>query len=227
MSQFFSVHTYTPWDGLKKTNLSQIRLLSLKNISENFPVIESAFFDDVFSKVKKFNHYSYVKCLKRILGPNAEDYKIYNWNFIWAMDSERRIYQLLFQRIKEKEQSKDILAALAPPELAKLFSKFGRDAILRTLSLLNNPSRIKFLMILGPKGKSIAEERQLFRFDKEGLDTLKYENILKNLPNLKGQWFPSYEPRCPICNSLLKGIENYQISFGKIICPNCGYEKVK
>ncbi len=225
MNDFFSVFTYTPWDNLNTKLLTKVKLLSLKSIAKTFPVIEPEFFDDLLSNLYNFKHYSWVQCIKRIVGSNNEDYDIAPWNFIWAMDNEGRIFQFLIQ--KEKNEIKDsqaTLVALAPPELGKLFNQYKEGAILRTLSLLNNPKKMKFLMVLAPKGKSIAEEQQLIQVDKKALEKLKFVNNLKQLPNIKGQWFPEYEVKCPICKGPLTEINDYKVGF---VCPQCGFKKVK
>ena len=67
-----------------------------------------------------------MKTIKRIVGPQNEDYDISNWSFIWAFDKDMRMYQFLFQYVIEEEKSHAVLVALAPPELAKLFSKYFR-----------------------------------------------------------------------------------------------------
>ncbi|MFX1315674.1 MAG: hypothetical protein ACFE9T_07410 [Promethearchaeota archaeon] len=233
MSSFFTVLTLTPWDTINSKLLSKVKLFSLKNIFKTFPVIQQEFFDDLLSKVYNYNHYSWIKSLKRIIGPNNEDYDISNWNFIWAVDMQNRMFQFLFQKIEKTkgEDSQGILVALAPPELAKLFAEYKEGAILRILSLLNNPSNIKFLMILAPKGKSIAEEQQLFQVDRNYIDKLKYTEMLKNMPNIQGAWFPSYKPkqsieRCPICNELMRELKDYRVGFGGLVCPHCGYKNI-
>jgi len=226
MNNFFSVFTYTPWDNLNTKLLAEVKLLSLKSITKTYPVIELEFFDDLLSNLYNFKHYSWVQCIKRIIGPNNEDYDIAPWNFIWAMDNEGRIFQFLIQ--KEKNEFKDsqaTLVALAPPELGKLFNQYKEGAILRTLSLLNNPKKMKFLIVLAPKGKSIAEEQQLIQVDKKALEKLKHINKLKQMPNIKGQWFPEYSPRCPNCNKLITEIKGFNVGFAKLKCPYCGYEK--
>jgi len=122
MNNFFSVFTYTPWDNLNSEVLAEVKLLSLKSVIKTFPVVEPGFFDDLRSKMYKFNHYSWVECIKRIVGPNNEDYDIKPWIFIWGMDYERRMFQFLIQKVEvESKDSQAVLVALAPPELAKLF----------------------------------------------------------------------------------------------------------
>ncbi len=225
MNDFFSVFTYTPWDNLNTKLLTEVKLISLKSITKMFPVIEPGFFDDLLSNLYNFKHYSWVQCVKRIVGPNDEDYDIAPWNFIWAMDNEGRIFQFLIQ--KEKNEFKDsqaTLVALAPPELGKLFNQYKEGAILRTLSLLNNPKKMKFLIVLAPKGKSIAEEQQLIQVDKKALEKFKLINELKQMPNIKGQWFPTAEVKCPVCKGPLTEINDYKVGF---VCPRCGFKKVK
>lgn len=226
MSKFFSVLTYTPWDSFNTKILTEVKILSLKNIIKSFPVIEPGFFDDLRSNMYKFNHYSWVECIKRIVGPNNEDYDIKPWVFIWGMDQDRRIFQFLIQKVvEESKDSQAILVALAPPELAKLFEQYKEGAILRTLTLLNNAKKMKFLMVLAPKGKSIAEEQQLLQINKQDLERLKFVNTLKKMPNIKGQWFPTSKPRCPKCNGILSEDQVYSIGIGQSSCPSCGYKK--
>lgn len=226
MSQFFTLYTYTPWDGLKTNELSQIRLLSLKSVFKSYPVIEQPFFDDLSSKISDYVQYSKMKTIKRIVGPQNEEYSISNWSLIWAFDKERRVYQFLLQNVIEKEEKKAILVALAPPELVKLLSQYGKGAILRTLSILNDPSAIKFLMILYAKGKSIAEEQKDLTFNKRYLENLRRADLLRSMPNIRGDWFPSYQPKCPVCNSFMTELDGYKVGFGKLICTKCGYEKI-
>ena len=225
MSKFFSVFTYTPWDNLNPEVLTEVKLLSLKNIIKSFPVIEPGFFDDLLSNLYKFKHYSWVESIKRIVGPEKEDYDIIPWNFIWAMDRDGRVFQFLIQKVKKEiKDSQAILVALAPPELAKLFEEYKEEAILRTLSLLNDPKKMKFLMVLAPKIKSIAEEQQLFQINKKDLEKLQFVNTLKQMPNIKGQWFPTFDVKCPICNNPLTQVYSHEVG---LVCQRCGFKKVK
>jgi len=224
----FKVFTLTPWDSLNSDILTEVKLFSLKNIFKKFPVIEPEFFDDMLSNLYKFKHYSWVECIKRIVGPRDEDYDIKPWNLVWGMDSNRRIFQFLFQKVKDEfKDSQAILVALAPPELGKLFNQYKDEAILRTLSLLNNPKKMKFLMVLAPKGESIAEEQQLLQVNKKYLEKLKFNNMLKQIPNIKGQWFPVHSTRCPNCNKLITQVKGFNVGFYKLKCPYCGYKKIK
>ncbi|TXT56233.1 MAG: hypothetical protein BAJALOKI2v1_610024 [Promethearchaeota archaeon] len=225
MRKFFKLQTYTPWEGLKSDKLSEVKLLSLKSIFKSYPVIEEPFFNDLKQKITKFSHYSSISSIKRIIGPNDEDYDISKWNFIWAIDKEDRMYQFLFQKNKVEEKYQSILVALAPPELAKFFSDYKKEAILRIFSLLNSPDKLNFLMFLTHKGRSLAQELQTFQYSQEDLKKIKYSNILKEMPNIKGEWFPHFAPKCPICGATLIDIEGYRVGFGKLICPKCGYKQ--
>ena len=220
MSNFFKIYTLTPWDSLNSKILTEVKLYSLKDLFKTFPVIEPEFFDDILSNLYKFKQYSWVESIKRIVGPNAEDYDIKLWNFVWGMDNERRIYQLLIQKTEEKA----ILVALAPPELGKLFKQYKKEAILRILSLLNNPNKMKFLMVLAPKGKSIAEEQQLFQVNKKDLEKLKFNNMLKKMPNIKGEWILTHSPRCSNCKREITEIKGLNVGFLKFKCPYCGHQ---
>ncbi|MFX1238356.1 MAG: hypothetical protein ACFFAS_08430 [Promethearchaeota archaeon] len=226
-NQFFQVFTLTPWDRLNSNQLTQITLLSLKSVFKSFPMIEKSFFNDLISNTHKFPHYTWNISIKRIIGPNQEDYDISSFNFIWAIDDQGRAFQFLFQKTgMTSEISQGILVALAPPELAKLFSIHEKKAIVRTLSLLNAPNKIKFLMILGPKGKSLAEENQLFQFSSS--EKSNFIETMYNLPNIQGQWFPTVNLRCPNCGCEIKALQNYSIvGLGNIICPQCGLKKLK
>ena len=225
MNNFFSVFTYTPWDNLNTEVLSEVKLLSLKSVIKTFPVIEPGFFDDLRSKMYKFNHYSWVESIKRIVGPDNEDYDIKPWIFIWGMDLEMRMFQFLIQKMEVgSKDSQAVLVALAPPELAKLFGQHKEGAILRTLSLLTSPKKMKFLIVLAPKGKSIAEEQQLLQINKQDLEKMKFVDNLKHMPNIKGNWFPTFDVKCPICNGPLTQVYSPKVG---LMCKTCGYKKVK
>jgi hypothetical protein len=228
VNQFFSIHTLTPWDGLNTNQLTQVKLLSLKSMFDSFPIIEKKFFSDLAKNTANNAHYSWNLSIKRIIGPNNEDYDITNFNFVWAMDDQQRMYQFLFQKVSEtREASQGVLVALAPPELAKLIVDYESNAIIRILSLLNDSSKMSFLMILGPKGKSIAEESQLFQYNKNDAEKYKYINTLKTMPNIQGQWFPTVKFRCSICNNEISMVQNYAVvGVGNLVCPRCGHKKM-
>ncbi|MFX0036095.1 MAG: hypothetical protein ACFE9I_10700, partial [Candidatus Hermodarchaeota archaeon] len=80
MAEFFTVYTLTDaWDNLKTGELTKIRVLSLKSVFKNYPVIESSFFGDLSSRVNKYHHYSWIESIKRVTGPKNEDYDITNF----------------------------------------------------------------------------------------------------------------------------------------------------
>lgn len=226
MSKFFEIYTFDPSNPNREI-LSKVRLLTITELFDKYPVIEAEFFDDLTKNIQQYNHYYFLKTLKRVVGPNQEDYKIQNWHLIWAMDIENRFYQLLFQRVKQRNKIQGILVALAPPELGRLYKNHKYDAVLKTLTLLNSHKNIKFMRLLGAKGKSIAEEQQTLQLNQNELERINIANYLKNVPNINGQWFPSFAPKCPICNATMKELKGYKIGFAKIVCPQCGYQKRK
>ncbi|MBD3214347.1 MAG: hypothetical protein GF311_17180 [Candidatus Lokiarchaeota archaeon] len=226
MDQFFTIYTYTPWDNLNNNKLSKVRLLSLLSLFKKYPVIEPEFFDDLQSNIHKSKNYSQVESIKRIVGPNKKDYDIKDWNFLWAMDLQNRIYQFLFQKTGPDKAS-GIFVAIAPPELVKLLSQHKKEAILRIFSLLNKPEQLQFVLLLKAKGKSIAEEQQKFDIKDANLEKIKLMEYLKEVPNVDGQWFPNFAPKCPVCNAQLTNIKGYRVGFGKLVCTRCGYEKNK
>ncbi len=225
MNSFFRIFTLTPWDSLNLKTLTEVKLYSLKNIFKTFPVIEPEFFDDLLSNLYKFDHYSLIESIKRIVGPENEDYDIEPWNFIWGMDNERRIFQFLFQRVKnEIKGSQATLVALAPPELGTLFAQYKKEALHRTLSLLNNPKNMKFLLVLSPKGKSVAEKQQLLHISKKELEKFKFKEKLKQMPNIKGEWVVTRSPRCSNCGKEFPEIKALNVWSFKFKCPYCGHQ---
>ncbi|MHA1669027.1 MAG: hypothetical protein ACTSV5_00460 [Promethearchaeota archaeon] len=227
MKELFSVFVYAPWDKLKTKKLTEIRLLSLKTIFEKYPVIESKFFDDLSRNISKNKQYSWFECIKRIVGPDKEDYEIQSWNIIWAMDTDNRMYQFLFQKVEDSEGSQAVMVGLTPPELGKLFSEYKDDAILRILSVLNDPKKIKFLMVLAPKGISLVKEQQLIQASKSDREKIDFVNSLKEMTNVQGQWFFPRNPMCPVCKGLLIENMDYVKGYKKLVCPQCGYERKK
>jgi hypothetical protein len=226
---FWNLYTYTPWDKKAANVISNIHLMSILKVFDKYPLIGSRFFDDIKLNIKNHSHYSFYKTIKRIINPQQKDYKIQAWNFIWAMDKKKRMYQFLFQKVKKDKKIMAVLVALAPMELVKLFSTHRKEGILKTLSLLTNPENMSFLTLLYPQGKSMAEESQKFNVADKNLDKIRFSNYLKQQPNVQGQWFPTFSPKCPVCGSIMKELDGYRVGFKrlKLVCPKCGYEKNK
>jgi hypothetical protein len=78
---------------------------------------------------------------------------------------------------------------------------------------------------LAPKGKSIAEEQQLLQINRNDIDKIKFNNILKQMPNIKGQWFNVQSPRCPSCGKVITEIKGINVEHLKIKCPYCGFQE--
>ena len=79
-------------------------------------------------------------------------------------------------------------------------------------------------MVLAPKGKSIAEEQQLLQINKKDLEKVQKINTLKQMPNIKGQWFPTFDVKCPICGGPLTQFYNREVG---LVCQRCGFKRVK
>ncbi len=223
---FWTLYTYTPWNSQSQNKLAQVRLMSSKDsFNSKYPIISQKFIKDLYTNISKYKHYSHIKSIKRIVDPSNKDYSIQNWSLLWAMDSKDRIYQLLFQKTKVKNIINNIIVALAPPQLVELMKSYQRDALVKTLSLLNTPKQIKFLKLLFAHGKSLAETKQSFNIDKTDLQKIKMANYLKRTPNIEGQWLPHFAPKCPICGNVMKELEGYRFMYRQWVCPTCGYEK--
>jgi hypothetical protein len=224
MNEFFKLYTYTPWDGLSTKELVEVKVLSIKNIFNSFPIIEKEFFGDLLLNLTNYRNYSWFETIRRVVGPNKEDYDIKDWRFIWAIDNDNRMYQILLQKLEEKEKiSQSVLAAVAPPELVQLLSEYDKKAIQKILSLLNDPSQMKFLIYLTPKGKSIAEEYDLLKLNKAQLQQFDFLKSMVNKPNIAGQWFPTSQIICPKCNENITNLINYNLGSETLTCPRCSY----
>ncbi|MHA1507941.1 MAG: hypothetical protein ACTSO6_04470 [Promethearchaeota archaeon] len=80
MKELFSVFVNAPWNKIKTKKLTEIRLLSLKSVFEKYPVVEPKFFEDLSENISKNMHYSWFECIRRIVGPDKEDYEIHMGN---------------------------------------------------------------------------------------------------------------------------------------------------
>lgn len=79
-------------------------------------------------------------------------------------------------------------------------------------------------MVLAPKGKSIAEEKQLLQVNKKDLEKLKFNSMLKQMPNIKGEWILTHSPRCSNCKREITEIKGLNVGFLKFKCPYCGHQ---
>jgi hypothetical protein len=136
------------------------------------------------------------------------------------------MYQFLLQKLDfKKDTSQSALVAVAPPELVKLLAKYDSKAIHKILSIINDPPKIKFLIYLTPKGKSIAEEYNLLKLNKAQLEQFEFLKSMANKPNIQGQWFPKSQGQilCPKCNENITNLIDFSKRPGKFSCPRCGY----
>lgn len=219
---YFTVSVLNSWDPIKNNKISNVNLLSFKFLLGKFPKVEYSFFDDLKSNLKSELNYLSLNSIKRIVGTDKEDYELANWSFLWGLDFKYRSYQLLIQSSKE---GKGTIAAVGPVGLASFFDKMKWNGIIPTLSLLNSPDKMKFLVLLTPSGESIAKEKE-----QQKLRSFQVDQIIdrwNSMKNIEGQWFPSFKPTCPVCNELMEEFKGYEVGFGQIICPRCGYSANK
>lgn len=216
---YFKVSLFNTWNPRDVKISSDVNLLSLKYILGKFPKIENKFFEDLKENIKKKPNYFSQDSIKRVVGPEKEEYDISNWFFLWGFDFKKRGYQLLIQIDKE---GKGILAAIGPMELASFFDRMKLNSILPTLSLINSTDKMKFVVFLKPRGDLIIKGLEM-----KGIEKGKIQQIMdywKTLKNVDGQWFPTFKPRCPRCGRLIEGLHGFEIGFIPLICPKCGYE---
>ncbi len=217
---YFTVSVLNSWDPKRSSKISEVNLLSLKIILGKFPMIEKQFFSDLRDNLKNKPNYFSLRSIKRIVGPQKEDYELADWTLLWGLDFKFRAYQVLIQKSKD---GKGTLAAIGPVGLASFFDRMKWNSILPILSLLNSPEKMKFLVTLVPKGESIVKE-----MEQQKLKSAQVEQIINqwnSMKNVEGQWFPSFKPRCPVCNGSMEELQGYQVGFAKLICPRCGYSR--
>ena len=181
-----------------------------------------------FSEITEMPRYENIRLkagLLAVSGPDGKSYTADEWIFLWVVDFKERFFQFLINR-SPQEGGKGIIAAAAPMDLVE-FLKNIPNAMVATLSLINDPEKIKGAMLLVTRPPSYKEKVET----EQKMQTLnRFKNwvdVMKATPNVEGQWFPTFAPRCPICNQEMKELEGYNIAFGQIICETCGYKMKK
>ncbi len=217
----FNLSTRTSW---QKTP-TKISLMDMKEAISPYPLVERKFFDDIVAFTRKYNHYFVEMGLLNVVGETKKTLDPDFWILIWALDFKDRSFQILIEK-HPNYQGKGAIAGVGPSDLLDFFSSMKQNAILPTLSLINNPEKMKSVAVIVSRPKNYNEKSKernsyqaLGRFQ-------KWINDLKDTPNKEGKWFPSNAPTCPNCNSPIVGIQdNYKVGFGFLVCPNCGYSK--
>ena len=208
------------WD----TNLKQIDLFQLKDLYGIYPIITVQFFKDLVKNAETKTNYQTESGLRAIVS-NEKQYEPHEWILIWAKDFKDREFQLLFSRTMEFG-GKGALVAVGPPEFAEFLKQTGKDAVVPSLTLINDSTKMKkvFIIVSSPKeakkSAAVKLSPQLARFK-------GWVNELKTTKNVGGQWFPTFEPVCPICNERMVGVADYRVGFAQMICPRCGFQQRK
>jgi len=198
--------------------------LLLKDVKEligAYPKIQSKFVQDLKTYAKQQSNYIIESAIREVHTPFDMQVEPENWLLVWGIDSEGRPYYLLI----EKEQAGYFLSGAGPDDFAEFLVQTGKDAVGPILALLASPKKMRALMVFvsfqqppALKQAELAKTKSQF---------LEWAQTQQNLPNVDGQWFPTFAPKCPICNSVLVGLEGYEVGFGQLICPRCGYKQGK
>ena len=208
-----------------KQKLTTLQFTDTKGVLGAYPKVEKRFFDDLMGLCRNYQKYQIEMGLVHLYNQQNKELVADEWILLWAVDFRERPFQLLFQR-SVLEEGKGVLGGANPPDFLD-FLKETPNGLLATLSLINSPEKIKRLLLLVTRPKSMQESL------KEKRDSRKYEAFaswidqLKQTPNVDGQWFPSYSPRCPVCNASMTELGNYQVAFKQLACPRCGFEMKK
>lgn len=217
----FTVNCEVSW--LKGSQTFQ--LTDIRDIYVTYPTINKLFFQHLVSNIQSDKKYFAESGLKRIFDSQKQEFEPHQWIFVWAEDFKGRFFYILFTRSPDYGGN-GALAAAGPPEFAQFLRGEGKPAVLATLTLLNRPDKIKSVAVIvssNPPNTKIVEKikkitPQLQQFS-------QWINQLKSTKNVEGQWFPSYVPKCPVCNGPLVGLTGYKVGFAQIVCPQCGYSR--
>jgi hypothetical protein len=215
----FAAITHTSWQ--KET--TQINLTSIKEAMSSFPMIERQYFDDLVNLCHNNSNYFVEAGLLRVINEQGKDLVADFWILLWAVDFRGRLFHILVERNPEYG-GKGAIVAVGPPEFLEFISSMKKNAILPTLTLLNSPEKMKSVGVLVSQPPKYAEVQ------KDRLKSMNFARFkgwiddLKAAPNVSGQWFPATgATKCPLCNAGMIPMGNYQVAFGQLVCPQCGY----
>ncbi|MHA1898568.1 MAG: hypothetical protein ACTSU2_14345 [Promethearchaeota archaeon] len=210
---------------VKASWVKEVKHLNLTGMNEiygSYPIIRKDFFIDLKNNLDHYKHYWAEGGLKSVILGN-KPYLPEDWLLILATDFKDRPFQILFSRTYSLGGNGTIIA-VGPPDYAEFMKQMGKSSIQPTLALINSPEKMKSVavMVTSPHEEKVVKKAlepsaELKRF-KHWVDQLKAT------PNKEGQWFPTHEPICPVCNEKMVGIADYRVGFVKMICPRCGAE---
>ena len=223
----FQVVAQVSW---MNNSIQKINLVGMSEIFGNYPLISSKFFDDLVLNMKNQTHYwaesGFQSLVMSNTGYEPKEYEPHEWIFLAATDFQNRAFHILFSRSIEMK-GKGAIAAIGPNEFAGFMKGTGKDAIVATLSLINDPTKMKSVAIVVSRPKD-AKDKMVEARDKQ--DMARFQQWIGKLnsdPNLDGQWFPTNDPICPNCNARMLGFADIRVGFVKMICPRCGKEMNK
>lgn len=214
----FKVITRVSW----KNEPQQIDLVGMKNIFGAYPVVSKKFFQDLVHNIEKNKTY-YAEGGLRTLVFNNKPYEPHDWIFLWAEDFKERIFWILFSR-SGTLGGQGAIAAVGPVDFAGFLKTTGKEAIVPTLTLLNSPEKMKSVAVIVSYPSEAKKARQKIASKPELEKFRNWISQLKQTPNPKGQWFPEFEPVCPVCHERLLGVKDIRIGFTQFLCPKCGYQ---
>lgn len=219
----FNLATRTSW----QKEPTRMQMSDMVNAIYPYPLIERAFFDDLTENCRKNGNYQVEMGLMQVINQEKKNLDPDLWILIWGKDFRDREFQLLIERHPDFG-GKGAIAAVGPADFFEYLSGMKQKALPATLTLLNEPSKMKAVYVVVSRPKSY-QERSKDQSDMQAFARFKnWIEVLKQTPNKDGQWFPSNAPQCPLCGSPVVGIaDEYRVGFGTLICPECGHSERK
>lgn len=211
----FTVVTQVSWSN----ELQHLTLIPMNDLIGTYPVITKRFFVDLVKNIEAEQHYWTERGFNDLV-VSGKHYEPHEWILLWAVDFKDRAFWILFSRSPEMG-GRGAIAAVGPNEFGGFLQQMGDNAIVPTLTLLNDPTKIKKCVIIvsaPEKAKEKAIQNDVKQF-KQWVDSMKSQQ------NVEGQWFPTFEPVCPNCNERMLGVADVKVGFVQMICPRCGHQK--
>ncbi|MBN2154780.1 MAG: hypothetical protein JW776_01885 [Candidatus Lokiarchaeota archaeon] len=218
----FTINVVVSW----KQHPQTLQLTDIQDIYGSYPTIAKLFFQHLVMNIQTDQRYFAESGLRRIVDSHNQEFEPHQWIFVWAEDFRERYFYILFSRAVEYGGN-GALAGVGPPEFAEFLRNEGKPGILATLTLLNQPDKIKSLAVVVSSPKEARQAQKTMNLNPQMYQFSNWINNLKVTPNVQGQWFPTYSPRCPVCNAELVGLEGYEVGFTQLVCPQCGFSKKK
>ena len=217
------IQTRTSW----QKSATKVSLHPMREVMYPYPLIEKKFFEDLNILSRKHQQYNVEMGLLNIAGEGKKGLNPDFWILIWALDFRDRMFQILIERHPDYG-GKGAIAAVGPADLFEFFGSMKNNAILPTFTLINSPAKMKSVCVVVSRPKNY-QERSKENTQYQSMGRFQnWINEMKQTPNVKGQWFPSNAPTCPVCNGPIVGIaDGYKIGFGMLVCPECGHMERK